>query len=103
MKQYTEEDLQDALNAIANGMSKSRAAKEWGIPRPTLINRINGANPRKEAFSSLQRLSTSQETHLTAWVLTQGALGLSPTHAQVRSFAERILRTQGDTQPLGKK
>ncbi len=102
MKKYTEADLQDALDAIANSLSIYKAAKEWGIPRTTIRNRINGQQSRNEAFASLQRLSPTQETLLTSWVLTQGALGLPPTHTQVRLFAERILRTQGDTQPLGK-
>lgn len=103
VKQYSEDDVQDALTAIANGSSVRDAAKEWGIPRSTIQNRIRGCQQRKEAFSSFQRLSSTQESLLTTWVLTQGALGLPPTHAQVRVFAERILRAQGDTIPLGKR
>ena len=102
-KSYTEEDLQDALDAIANGLSVKKASQEWGIPRTSIRNRLSGRQPTNKAFSSFQRLSPIQEALLTSWILTQGALGLPPTHTQVRVFAERILRAQGDTQPLGKR
>lgn len=103
MTQYTEEDVDSALEAIAMGRSVRKAALEWGIPRATLQHRIAGTQPRSTAFSGLQRLSKVQEDHLTQWILTQAALGLPPTHAQVRSFVCRILATKGDLSPLGKR
>ncbi|OHW98496.1 transposase, partial [Colletotrichum incanum] len=51
---------------------------------------------------SLRRLSPDQEAKLAEWVRIQHALGLAPTHQQVKVFAERILHTMGDTDPLGK-
>ena len=102
MKQYTEDDVNQALDAIASGQSLRKAAIQWGIPRSTLQDRLNGNQPWNGAFSSRQRLSTTQENHLSQWVLSQAALGLPPTHSQLKDFAERVLRTQGDSQPLGK-
>ena len=92
MKQYSEEELQQALQAILSGQTIKRAAIEHGIPRSTLQNRIKGQQPRSEAFSDFQRLRPVQEELLTTWILTQAALGLPPSHAQVKEFAERILR-----------
>ena len=75
-----------------------------GIPWSTLRLRLNGALPRDQAFSGLQRLSKVQENlHLTQWVLAQAALGLTPTHAQLKEFAGRILQAKGDHQPIGKQ
>ena len=103
MKQYSEEDVNSALEAIEMGRSVRKAALDWGIPRATLRYRINGTQPRSTAFSRLQRLSHVQENHLTQWILTQAAVGLPPTHSQVRSFVCRILATKGDLSPLGKR
>jgi hypothetical protein len=103
MNRYTEEDLNSAIQSVANGQSVKKAAIEWGIPRSTLRTRLNGALPRDQAFSGLQRLSKVQEDYLTQWVLTQAALGLPPTHAQLKEFAGRILRAKGDHQPIGKR
>jgi hypothetical protein len=51
----------------------------------------------------LQKLSLEQEEHLTKWVLVQETLGSSPTHLQIKDFAQRILAARGDTTTLGKK
>ena len=102
MGQYTENNLQQALEAVTNGQSLRRASLQWGVPKSTLLSRRQGHEPRREAFASQQRLSPVQESHLTQWILTQAALGLPPTHAQIRQFAERILAIKGDSQSLGK-
>src|ERR1700710_2361850 len=100
---YTEEDTQRALNAIANGMSQKKAGLEFGIPRSTLQNRINGQISRQEAHIPQQRLSIDQEERLAKWILIQESLGLGPTHGQIRIFAGRILWAKGDRKPLGKR
>jgi hypothetical protein len=55
---YTEEDVQRALNAIANGMSQKKAGLEYRVLRSTLQHRINGHISRQEAHIPQQRLST---------------------------------------------
>lgn len=37
---YTEDQLQQALAAVRNGMSKKRAATVFGVPRPTIRFRL---------------------------------------------------------------
>ena len=55
---YTEEDVQRALNTVANGMSQKKAGLEFGVPRSTLQNRMNDTLSRQEAHEPQQRLST---------------------------------------------
>ncbi|KZL67851.1 transposase [Colletotrichum tofieldiae] len=100
---YTENEIQHAIEAISNGKAIKRAAIEYGIPSSTLQHRLNGKQARKLAFSDLQRLSPDQEAKLAEWVRIQHALGLAPTHQQVKVFAEKILHAMGDTDPLGKQ
>jgi hypothetical protein len=40
---WTEEDVQKAIYAITKGMSILKAMLEYGVPRSTLQDRINGA------------------------------------------------------------
>lgn len=47
---YIEEDLQRALNAVANGMSQKKAGLEFGVLRSIIQNRINGHISRQEAY-----------------------------------------------------
>ena len=65
--------------------------------------RTKGSESHSNAAESQQRLSRVQEEHLTQWVLTQEALGLPPTHAQIREFAQRVLAIKGDYQLLRKR
>ncbi|KAK6206190.1 transposase [Colletotrichum tabaci] len=102
MSQYTEDEVNQALEAISNGQSIRKAAQQYGVPRTTLQHRLQGTQTRASAFSDLQRLTVSQEAKLAEWVRIQHALGLPPTHQQVKLFAERILHTMGDTQPIGR-
>ena len=99
---YTESDLLNALNTISSGTSIRKAAADFGIPLSTLYGRLKGSTSAREAKQHVQRLSPIQESSLADWVLTQDKLGLSPTHAQIRDLAQRILATAGDRQPLGR-
>lgn len=99
---YSNEDVRQALDDIKGGKSLRKAASQWGVPRTTLQRRMQGAQSREIAFSEHQRLSQSQESNLAEWVRIQVVLGLSPTHQQIREFAERVLQIHGDSRPLGK-
>ena len=44
-----------------------------------------------------------QEDHLSTWILAQEALGVPLTHGQIKQFANRVLKTKGDHQKLGKR
>ncbi|KAM9874692.1 hypothetical protein VDGL01_11249 [Verticillium dahliae] len=102
MPSYTEDEVNQALDAVTNRQSIRKAAIHSGIPIPTLHRRVQGAQSRASAFTSQQKLSPTQEKHLVEWIRIQAALGLPPTHSQVREFAERILHPQGGPQTLGK-
>ncbi|KAK0367669.1 transposase [Colletotrichum limetticola] len=103
MVSYTENEVVRALEAIGNGLSVNRASIVFGVPRSTLRNRRRGHQTRAIAFADLQRLPPWQEDQLAQWVRIQHNLGVAPTHEQLREFAERVLRSQGDTNPLGKR
>jgi hypothetical protein len=103
MPQYQEQDLVAAINDVRNGKSLRQASREWGVPSSTLSDRIRGRENHTQASESQQKLSPSQEEHLTTWILAQEALGTPLTHGQIRQFAGRLLVIKGDTQELGKR
>ncbi|KAK1471270.1 transposase, partial [Colletotrichum abscissum] len=84
MVSYTENEVIRALEAIRGGTSVKRASIEFGIPRSTLRNRRRGQQARAIAFADQQRLPPWQEDRLAEWVRIQHALGVAPTHEQVR-------------------
>ena len=103
MHQYTEQDLLAALSDVRNGKSLRLASREWGVPFTTLQNRNQGSESYALAAESKQRLSKTQEEHLSTWVLAQEALGVPLTHSQIRQFVSRLLAIKGDHQQLGKR
>ena len=57
-----------------------KASLEWGPPKSTLIDQINGHVSRSEAAAPLQKLALVQEQRLIDWILVQESLGLSPIY-----------------------
>ena len=86
-RSYTEYNVIQALDAIANNVSIRRASLDWGVPRATLQNRLYGHESHQEAAIPLQKLSPVQEKCLTDWVLVQESLGLGPIYTQIKDFA----------------
>ncbi|VBB84317.1 Putative protein of unknown function [Podospora comata] len=102
MAKYTEEDVKNAQEDIAAGISQRKASNKHGIPRSTLKHRIDGTLPRNLAHENQQRLSHGQEDLIVQWILRQESLGYAPTHANVKALAASLLAEQGDPNPLGK-
>ena len=48
-KQYTEEDVERAVEAVQAKVPISRAARLWGIPRTTLRRRLTGSVPVRQS------------------------------------------------------
>ena len=68
MPSYTENALAGAIDAVSNGVSVRRAARDWAIPEATLRHRRAGRKPRIDAHTFEQKLSLVQETRLADWI-----------------------------------
>ena len=64
MAAYTENDVQNALANLQNGVALATAATHHGVPRNTLRGRLDGAQSCQDAHETEQRLSVIQEEHL---------------------------------------
>src|SRR6202165_5162853 len=102
MPTYSEQDLQEALAEIQDGMGLGEASRKYLIPKSTLHGRLHHARPRAEAFERYQALSKVQEDRLAQFIQKMEALGHPLTHAQIRHIGQRMLHLSGSTQQLGK-
>ncbi|KAM7211768.1 hypothetical protein V8F06_012835, partial [Rhypophila decipiens] len=50
-KPHSKEKLQQAIDAVRNGLSMRKASVEFAIPYGTIRNRLNTTQSRREAFS----------------------------------------------------
>jgi hypothetical protein len=84
--------VQQALAGIANGRWKSAhvAAKELGIPRRTLYNRVNNGKSRPQAREAQQHLFESEEQALVKWIQSLTVSGTPAQYSIVRETAEHI-------------
>ncbi|KAK7182772.1 hypothetical protein PSPO01_11111 [Paraphaeosphaeria sporulosa] len=96
--------IQSAINGLNSGLYSSQraAAKAYGIPLSTLHGRLRGATTSALSHQHQQRLTPLQEDFLVEWILEEDARACPPSHARTREMATRILRMNGDTQPLGR-
>jgi hypothetical protein len=96
--------IQLALADLESGKYPSirQAAKAYNVSRSTLANRQHSKPTRSVAHEQQQRLTPAQEEFLTEWIFEQDLQGYAPSHTRVREMAARILRMDGDAEPLGK-
>ncbi|RFU31689.1 hypothetical protein B7463_g4628, partial [Scytalidium lignicola] len=102
MPPYKEEDVQGAIDAVLHGQSVQGASCDWGIPRTTLMGRIQGLEPRRSSHQLQQILSESQEIQLANWILCQSNIGYAPSHTTVRSMVTKLLQLNGLNRTPGK-
>ena len=48
--QYNERQMQEALSAVRDGMSKRAAAKLFDVPRTTLNDKVAGKTPETSQY-----------------------------------------------------
>ncbi len=98
---YTEDQLRNAISAVEMGMPARKAAREYGIPRSTLLHRLGGSVSRQLAHDDQKALSPTQEDMLAHWIRVQHSISCTPTHRQIQLAATGILRTSGSLYTIG--
>ncbi|KAI4460717.1 homeobox-like domain superfamily [Holotrichia oblita] len=78
--QYNEENLENAIKAVReNGTSKKLAARQFGIPRSTLIRKLAENVPLYRKMGPQTVLSTIEKQLLENWILAMARKGF-PVH-----------------------
>ena len=93
-----------AIEAIRSSkkISIRQAAKVYGVPKSTLIDRMNGRVARPEKRHPQRKLTLSEEQTLVQYVLDLDARGFPPRIAGVSDMADLLLATRR-AKPTGKQ
>ena len=84
--------MQLALDAYKRGLypTKKAAAKAFDVPRSTLTTRLQGTTSRKESRANCRKLTDTEETTLSTWILDMERRGLPPRISTVRYLAQKL-------------
>ena len=87
--------MEVAIDAVKGGESVLRAAKQFGVPRQTLGDRISGkvvhgTNPGPKPF-----LTSAEEKELSSFLVDVAKAGYGKTRKQIMGLAESVARDKG--------
>lgn len=94
-KKYTEDDLQKALKAIANGVPIREAARRYKVPRPTLQFRRSDKFT-KTSLGPCPYVTFEEENLLVDWLIESSKRGFPrrkhDLQLSVKSFLDKVPR-----------
>ena len=99
-----ERRIQLALDAYKKGQFKSlqSVSLAFDVPRTTLRRRIGGIASQAEKNANCQKLSNTEESTLSAWILDMAGRGLPLQLSTVRHLAQLLLSARlSSFQPVG--
>lgn len=90
---YSKEDLKNAVNAVRNGASCAAAAKQFHIPRITLMYKVSGkySIDCKSGVSTI--LTADEENLLKNWIINVARTGFPITKHQLLDSVALLVRT----------
>ncbi|VDI33661.1 Hypothetical predicted protein [Mytilus galloprovincialis] len=96
-KQYLQESLDKAIGAVnSNKLSISKAATEYGVPRTTISDHVNGKYDNHLNGPS-KMLTDEEETSLINYVKYMAERGFPLTRRMLKAFVISIIEKSGRT------
>ena len=91
-----EKAMQRAIAGVNNGAYRSshHTAKELGVSKAILHQRLNGGKSRSEAQEVNQLLTPQEEKALAIWISTSTATGNPVQHEFICEMAEKFIQQQ---------
>ena len=90
-KQWTNQQMEAALKAVADGQGINRAAGDHGVPRTTLKDRVSGKVKHGTKPGPKPYLSTNEESELSAFLKETASIGYGKTRKDVLHIAESVV------------
>lgn len=94
-KNYDEEHLQRCLIAVKNGLSLSKAADTFKIPRKTIFNKLKGRHTKEPGRPTI--FSEEEETMFSDCIATVSEFGFPVNEIDLRHIIKSYLDGVGKT------
>lgn len=89
---YTKENLKNALEAVKLGLPCATAAKQYNVPRTTLIGKIKGIYPEECRSGASAVLTSDEENLLETWFISMGRMGFPVTREQLLDSVTMLVK-----------
>lgn len=91
-KNYTPEQMTAALEAVRRGVAVASAAKQFNVPRVTLLYKSTGKSPLECSMGPPTILSTAEENILIQWIFELAKLHYPISKLQLIDSVEQIIK-----------
>ena len=89
-KQWSNESMVSALEAVKDGMPVKRVATVYGVPRSTLRDRVSGNVEHGTKPGPSPYLSNAEETELANVLVDVAKAGYGKSRSEIRRLAENV-------------
>ena len=94
-KQWSEASVLAAIEAVKNGTAVLRAAREHGVPRTTLHDRISGRVVHGTKPGPRPYLAAAEEKELSLFLVDTAKAGYGKSRKEVKGLVEKVARDKG--------
>ncbi|KAI4463240.1 tc5 transposase dna-binding domain [Holotrichia oblita] len=99
-KQYSEENLQKALQAVNGGMSKIKASELYNVPRSTIQFRLSNKFSNKTSHGPSPYLTEVEEDVLVKWIIESQQKGFPRRKDDLQEAVKEFFDKTGRDNPF---
>ena len=100
-KQWTNEQMEQAMKAVETGSKINQAALDHGVPPTTLKDRLIGRVQHGVKSGPKQYLSCEEETELATFLKSCASVGYEKTRRDVMGIAQSVAMDKGILRDIG--
>ena len=90
-RNWTGNEVEEAVNACYRGMSIHHAAEFYGIPKSTICDKLNGRTPMGQKKGLPTKLSPELENRNEKWIIHMARIGYGQTRTDILDKVEELL------------
>ena len=94
-KQWSDETMAAALEAVKGGQTILRAAQTYGVPRSTLQDRVHGKVTHGVKPGPRPYLAPAEEKELSMFIVDVAKAGYGKTRKEIKAIAENVANDKG--------
>ncbi|KAI5709120.1 hypothetical protein M8J76_010692 [Diaphorina citri] len=88
---YSEQNMNLAVEAMKAGSSAKAAARQYGVPRTTLTDKFKGKSPRSRRMGPSPVLTDIEELEVVQWIMNMNSAGFPVTRNLIVETVSKLI------------